>query len=84
MQNSGNPESQERKDPGNHDHSHIVDLRHCLPLLKWAGGKGQILSEFDSMGPSELNRYFEPFVGSGALFFHLISNRNLRLDGTHR
>ena len=61
-----------------HGYSHLVDLRDCYPFVKWAGGKSQILSKLDSMIPSKFNRYFEPFLGGGAMFFHLISDRNMR------
>jgi DNA adenine methylase len=46
------------------------------PFVKWAGGKTQLLPELDRVIPSEFDRYFEPFLGGAALFFHLISNRN--------
>ncbi|MFZ0512465.1 MAG: DNA adenine methylase [Candidatus Nitrosopolaris sp.] len=62
-----------------HGYSHLVDLRHCYPFVKWAGGKSQLLSELDSMIPSKFNRYFEPFLGGGAMFFHLVSYRNMRI-----
>ncbi|MFW9889198.1 MAG: DNA adenine methylase [Candidatus Thorarchaeota archaeon] len=41
------------------------------PFVKWAGGKGQLLDTIDSNLPVEFKRYFEPFVGGGAVFFHL-------------
>jgi DNA adenine methylase len=41
------------------------------PFLKWAGGKQQLLHELLERCPSRFNRYFEPFLGSGALFFGL-------------
>jgi DNA adenine methylase len=42
------------------------------PFLKWAGGKGQLLDQFEPFFPSEhMRNYYEPFVGSGAVFFHL-------------
>lgn len=41
------------------------------PFVKWAGGKGQLLSELVARVPQPFNRYFEPFVGGGALFFNL-------------
>jgi DNA adenine methylase len=42
------------------------------PFLKWAGGKGQLLAQYEPFFPQEpVRRYFEPFVGSGAVFFHL-------------
>jgi DNA adenine methylase len=44
------------------------------PFLKWAGGKGQLLSELSKRLPSRFRSYYEPFVGGGALFFHLAGN----------
>jgi DNA adenine methylase len=41
------------------------------PFVKWAGGKTQIVHEILKMIPNSFNRYFEPFLGGGALFFQL-------------
>jgi len=41
------------------------------PFLKWAGGKTQLLSQFDSILPKKFNNYIEPMVGGGAVYFHL-------------
>jgi DNA adenine methylase len=41
------------------------------PLLKWAGGKRQLLPQLRRYYPQEFGRYIEPFVGSGAVFFDL-------------
>ena len=41
------------------------------PFLKWAGGKRQLLPQLRKFVPPHFNAYFEPFVGSGALFFDL-------------
>lgn len=41
------------------------------PLLKWAGGKRQLLPALRRHYPPDFNRYLEPFVGSGAVFFDL-------------
>jgi DNA adenine methylase len=41
------------------------------PFVKWAGGKGQLLPELMARVPKRFNCYVEPFVGGGALFFHL-------------
>ena len=41
------------------------------PLLKWAGGKTKLLPELEKRLPREVGAYFEPFLGGGALFFHL-------------
>ena len=41
------------------------------PFLKWAGGKTQLLRQFEPIFPKTFNRFFEPFLGSGAVFFFL-------------
>lgn len=51
-------------------------LKIARPFLKWAGGKGQLLSQLEGLFPpglrdSSIRRYVEPFVGSGALFFRV-------------
>ena len=46
------------------------------PFLKWAGGKGQLLSQLDAHLPSDLIgqtfTYIEPFVGGGAMLFYML------------
>lgn len=46
---------------------------HVRPLLKWAGGKRQLLQAIGGYYPARFSRYFEPFFGSGAVFFDLLS-----------
>ena len=50
--------------------------KEAKPFLKWAGGKGQLLSQLDEHLPIELQgqafTYLEPFVGGGAMLFHMI------------
>jgi DNA adenine methylase len=41
------------------------------PFLKWVGGKAQLLAQFDEFLPVRVERYVEPFIGGGAVFFHL-------------
>jgi DNA adenine methylase len=58
---------------------HEVRTGAIRPILKWAGGKRQLLPELRPYYPRRFDRYVEPFVGSGAVFLDL-HNRGL-LDG---
>jgi DNA adenine methylase len=65
------------------------------PFLKWAGGKRQLLPELRRFFPAHVDRYCEPFLGSGAVFFDLwgtgrirggqacLSDQNADLIGTY-
>ena len=55
------------------------------PILKWAGGKRQLLPELRPFYPLRFDRYVEPFLGSGAVFLDLhnggfLANRDVRLS----
>ena len=41
------------------------------PILKWAGGKRQLLSQIEKYFPKKMTAYYEPFIGGGAVLFHL-------------
>ena len=46
------------------------------PFVKWAGGKRQLMEDImnnipNGLGMGDFRRYAEPFVGGGALMFHL-------------
>lgn len=41
------------------------------PVVKWAGGKNQLLNAYSSLFPDSFKAYHEPFVGGCALYFHL-------------
>lgn len=42
-----------------------------MPVVKWVGGKRQLLTEIDKYIPSHYSTYYEPFLGGGAVFFYL-------------
>ncbi len=49
------------------------------PFVKWAGGKRQLIPQIEKHIPEKFSSYFEPFLGGGALLFHLLSeNKNLK------
>jgi DNA adenine methylase (dam) len=50
------------------------------PILKWAGGKQQLVEILLSSSPKQYNKYIEPFVGGGALFFALQPNKAIISD----
>jgi DNA adenine methylase len=50
------------------------------PFLKWAGGKRWFATRYESIFPEDYNRYIEPFVGSGAIFFKLCPNNAILAD----
>ena len=45
--------------------------QETYPIVKWVGGKRQLMFELLKNMPEDFNRYFEPFIGGGALFFEL-------------
>lgn len=60
-----------------------------VPFLKWAGGKRWLTASYAHLIPSKFDRYVEPFLGSGAVFFHLkpnsaqLSDSNAELINTY-
>lgn len=48
------------------------------PFVKWAGGKGQLLTQFEPFWPAAFHGYVEPLVGGGAVFFHLCRQERLK------
>lgn len=59
------------------------------PFIKWAGGKRSLVEQFRPHLPTSFGRYYEPFVGSAALFFSLqpakasLADTNERLIRTY-
>lgn len=61
----------------------MSDVNRAKPFLKWAGGKNQLLRQFEAYYPAELReggieRYIEPFIGGGAVFFEIMQKYNIR------
>ncbi|MBI5567757.1 MAG: Dam family site-specific DNA-(adenine-N6)-methyltransferase [Chloroflexi bacterium] len=55
-------------------------MPEARPVIKWPGGKGQLLDRLEPLFPRKFNRYIEPFAGAGAVFFRL---HNLGLIGAN-
>lgn len=53
------------------------DRGSARPFLKWVGGKQQLLPQFEPLFPTKFRRYFEPFAGGAAVFFHLWNTHRL-------
>jgi DNA adenine methylase len=64
--------------------------RFPQPFLKWAGGKSQLLSQLSKVFPSTFDRYYEPFLGGGAVYFYLrpaaatISDANVEIFNSYQ
>lgn len=46
------------------------------PFVKWAGGKRQLISVLNQNLPDSFGTYYEPFLGGGALLFHILTYKN--------
>lgn len=64
-------------------------MTKAKPFLKWAGGKSRLAKQITELFPKEFNRYFEPFLGSGAIYFAIspkegiLNDLNKYLIGTY-
>ena len=61
----------------------MLTVNKAKPFLKWAGGKNQLLGQFENYYPSalrkgQIERYIEPFIGGGAVFFEMMQKYHLR------
>ena len=69
--------------------SRTEEVGYARPFLKWAGGKTQLLSRFAQFYPPKgtVERYLEPFLGGGAVYFHfkaLVGPRRALLRDNNR
>ena len=61
-----------------------------VPFLKWAGGKRWLTNQFPEIFPQNFSRYVEPFLGGGAVYFHLqpetavLADANTQLINTYQ
>lgn len=55
-----------------------VAIASARPVLKWAGGKTSLLPAILPRLPAQMDRYYEPFMGGGAVFFALASERRFK------
>lgn len=54
-------------------------------LLKWVGGKAQIINDINELVPFEINNYYEPFLGGGTVLLDILSlrkNGELKINGS--
>jgi DNA adenine methylase len=58
-------------------------MEKAKPFVKWVGGKGRLLEQFERYYPNELkkgtiNYYVEPFLGGGALYFSVLEKYKIK------
>jgi len=51
------------------------------PIIKWVGGKSQIIEQILEKFPDIIENYYEPFAGGGSVFLALLSNQTITIKG---
>lgn len=54
-------------------------MTKAKPFIKWVGGKSQLIEQLEALLPADFDKkedvtYIEPFVGGGAMLFHMLQN----------
>jgi len=63
----------------------LTNINFPKPILKWVGGKTQILDKLMSIYPTQMNNYHEIFLGGGSVllaFLTLVQNKKINITGT--
>lgn len=58
----------------------VTDLRTVKPFLKWAGGKRWLVAKHPEWFAFESRRHYEPFLGSAAVYFHVMPKTAVLAD----
>ena len=58
----------------------INENKHLKPLIKWSGGKSDEIKNFEKYFPLNYERFIEPFVGGGSVYFYLNKNNSVISD----
>ena len=63
----------------------LTNINFPKPILKWVGGKTQILDKVINIYPTQINNYHEVFLGGGSVllaFLELVRNKKINVTGT--
>ena len=66
------------------ENTNEYDDRRVVPFLKWAGGKRWLVSQHLDLFPNTYERYIEPFLGGGSVFFALQPDKSILADSNSR
>lgn len=61
-------------------HTSALPTAYPRPFLKWVGGKSQLIPQYERYFPTRFKTYYEPFLGGGAIFFHLLPTQAFLMD----
>jgi DNA adenine methylase len=55
----------------------MIETENIKPIIRWAGGKNWLTKSIDDYLPTNFYNYYEPFLGGGAIYFHLKSHKRI-------
>ena len=62
----------------------ILTDKNVAPFIKWAGGKRQLLPYIQELMPKTYDNYYEPFIGGGAVLFHLMPQKEVIINDINK